>query len=265
MVILSDIIRYIENKAGHKLYEDEGIKFGEVRKNTVKGITICWTVSPDAIRWAAERGHNIILCHEALTQPYPSFEKSKQRKYLAWPTNMQRIDLLVKNNITVCRVHFTMDELYIYKAFCEQIGAAKIIAENEESAFAKIYSIEQISYIDLIVRIKKLFKLNGIRATNGSPDKIIKTIGVAWGGLGLFVNVGYMESLIELGDIDVMICGETDNYGMRFCKEIGIDVIETSHEISENDGLRIFTKDLAAEFPTLDIKFFENKTIWSMY
>ena len=77
-------------------------------------------------------------------------------------------------------------------------------------------------------------------------------VGLPWGGLGLFVNVGYQQRLIEQG-CDVFIAGESDNYGFRFAAECGIPMIETSHELSENDGLRRFAEMLSGGFP--DVQF----------
>ena len=73
-------------------------------------------------------------------------------------------------------------------------------------------------------------------------DQVVHRVGLPWGGLGLFVNVGYQQRLIEQG-CDVFIAGESDNYGFRFAAECGIPMIETSHELSENDGLQRFVDD----------------------
>jgi hypothetical protein len=57
--------------------------------------------------------------------------------------------------------------------------------------------------------------------------------------------------------------GETDNYGFRFAVESGIPLIETSHELSENPGIRRFTSLLAANFPEVAFAFYENQCTWS--
>jgi putative NIF3 family GTP cyclohydrolase 1 type 2 len=77
----------------------------------------------------------------------------------------------------------------------------------------------------------------------------------------LFVNVGYQQALVEQ-NCDVFIAGESDNYGFRFAQECGIPMIETSHEISENNGLKRFAKILAQELPEVKINFYENKCVW---
>ena len=109
-----------------------------------------------------------------------------------------------------------------------------------------------------------------VREYESDPEALV-TVGLLqssvpslpWGGMGLFVNVGYQQELIEQG-CDVFIAGESDNYGFRFAAECAIPMIETSHEISENPGLRRFAEILSAEFPGLDVRFYENACTWRM-
>jgi putative NIF3 family GTP cyclohydrolase 1 type 2 len=63
----------------------------------------------------------------------------------------------------------------------------------------------------------------------------------------------------------VFIAGESDNYGFRFAEECGIPMIETSHEISENPGLRRFSGMLAKAFPQVEIRFYQNECVWQIY
>jgi putative NIF3 family GTP cyclohydrolase 1 type 2 len=97
----------------------------------------------------------------------------------------------------------------------------------------------------------------------GDEDKMVSRIGLPCGGLGLFVNVGYQQSLVAKG-CDAFIAGESDNYGFRFAVESGIPMIETSHEVSENPGLRRFVAMLSKAFPVVNFKFHENKCIWQI-
>ena len=83
------------------------------------------------------------------------------------------------------------------------------------------------------------------------------------GGLGLFVNVTYQQRLIEMS-CDVLTAGESDNYGFRFSAELGIPMIETGHEISENPGLEHFARMLQDRFPELEVSFCECEPAWRM-
>jgi putative NIF3 family GTP cyclohydrolase 1 type 2 len=52
--------------------------------------------------------------------------------------------------------------------------------------------------------------------------------------------------------------------GVRFAAECGIPMIETSHEVSENPGLRRLTGVLDEAFPDVQFAFYENECIWRM-
>ncbi len=51
---------------------------------------------------------------------------------------------------------------------------------------------------------------------------------------------------------------------MRMVLEAGVDVIETSHEISENAGLKNFTSDLAKMRPDVEVCFYELPCCWKI-
>jgi len=63
---------------------------------------------------------------------------------------------------------------------------------------------------------------------------------------------------------DLFIAGETDNYATRFAIDSGVDLIETGHEISENPGLKHFSKMLQNEFKNIEVVFYENKSPWEL-
>lgn len=106
----------------------------------------------------------------------------------------------------------------------------------------KIYEIDECTLDELVESVKLATGMSGVRVSRalGEP-RLIRRIGLPWGGLGLFVNVPYQQRPIEQG-CDAFIAGESDNYGLRFAAECGIPMIETSHEISENPGLRHFVE-----------------------
>ena len=227
------------------------------------GVTVCWMADRPAITAAAERGHNLIICHEAVTFPHPGFSggADQQQPELDWRSNAQRLGLLKQHNISVCRLHSLLDELYIYDAFCKQLGLTEVHAAGPYYC-DRLYTIEPVSYAELIEEIKTTMDMTALRASRGPAERIIRTVGVPWGGMALFVNIPFMQNLMELGAVDVMIAGETDNYGFRFCAEQGVDLIETSHEISEQRGLQIFTDELARAEPEIDVICFENQRVW---
>ena len=156
-------------------------------------------------------------------------------------------------------MHGSADEICIFDDFADLLELGEPVVSE---GFVKIFEIPPTSLADLVAHVKTCLAMPAVRvSTTEGMDQVVRRIGLPWGGLGLFVNVGYQQSLIEQG-CDVFIAGETDNYGFRFSQEVGIPMIETSHELSENPGLRRFTGMLQTAFPEVSFSFYENPCVW---
>jgi len=134
----------------------------------------------------------------------------------------------------------------------------------QASGLAKVYEIEPCPLGELVAQVKQRVGMSALRVS--APQgmaQIVHRVGLPWGGLGLFVNVGYQQQVIELG-CDALIAGESDDYGFRFSAECGIPMIETGHEISENPGLEHFSRMLQEHFPQITVGFYECQPSWEM-
>ncbi|MCU0521281.1 MAG: Nif3-like dinuclear metal center hexameric protein, partial [Anaerolineae bacterium] len=198
--------------------------------------------------------------HESLYYPYEApYIDRLPADWASWPTNQQRHDLLVANDLTFLRLHVSADEICILDDFANALDlGAPVVARG----LLKVYEIPRCSLRALTDHVKTRLGLDAVRISPVTGlDQQVHRVGLPWGGLGLFVNVGYQQELIEQA-CDVFIAGESDNYGFRFSQEIGIPMIETSHEVSENPGLRHFTEILAQALPEVDFAFYENPCVW---
>jgi putative NIF3 family GTP cyclohydrolase 1 type 2 len=259
MTTVAEIIRHVEKLSGHPLNQDEGVHHGKDR--TVQRALVCWMATADAIQEAGKRGAELIICHESLYYPYNAANRTDNPAgWETWPTNKQRRDLLTQYNLTSLRVHGSADEICIFDDFVDVLGLGQPVYTN---GLTKVCEIPECGLGELIERVKTRAGMAHLRVALAGHDLDHKVhrIGLPWGGLGLFVNVGYQEKLIELG-CDAFVAGESDSYGFRFCAELGIPMIETSHEDSENPGLRHFTDLLAAAFPEIVFSFHENRRAW---
>ena len=120
-----------------------------------------------------------------------------------------------------------------------------------------------MSVSELAKRVKQSLDMDGIRVAINDPHRLVSRIGLTWGGMGLFVNATFIQDLIAAG-CEVLIAGETDNYAMRIALEAGVDSIETSHEVSENAGIKVFADELAQLRPDLKTWFYEVERCWKM-
>lgn len=254
---VQEVLHYIASPV-ERIGGDEGISFGDTDQD-VSGILVCWMASLDAIQAAVNAGANLIVTHEALFFPYSASPQQAMADYLHWPTNNRRAAMLSQNKIAVIRAHGTLDQVCVFDEFAALLGLPP--ATVDEPGLVKVYDIPETTYGDLIQTVKVRTRLPTVRATPGDPARRVSRVGLPWGGLGLFVNVGYVEKLIEHG-CQVLIAGESDNYGMHFPIDAGLDLIETSHEVSENPGLRRFSDMLRAQFPGVPVAFYENPMPW---
>ncbi|MCU0522882.1 MAG: Nif3-like dinuclear metal center hexameric protein, partial [Anaerolineae bacterium] len=176
------------------------------------------------------RGHGQSTCdrgHESLYYPYEApYIDRLPADWASWPTNQQRHDLLAAHDLTFLRLHESVDEICVLDNFANVLElGAPVVAQG----LLKVYEIPRCSLGALTSHVKACLGLQSVRVSPvAGLDQQVHRVGLPWGGLGLFVNVGYQQELIERA-CDVFIAGESDNYGFRFSQEIGIPMIETSH------------------------------------
>ena len=257
---LQEICDNIEKKAGY-LADDEGIQIGNPNR-LVKTIMICWMANKEAIDFAIQEKVELIICHESLFFPYDAIGAGGNGRCFSWEANRMRLEKLTKNNISVIRAHATIDTITILDKFSEVINLRNDhVKENvimDHWLPSACFKIDAIRYGDLCDHIKNTFGLKHIRRTQGDPNRMITSIGLGWGGMALFVNVDFIQKLYQAG-AQVIIAGESDNYGFQFVNDSSMDMIEVGHDISENPGLEEFTNILAKEYPDCEVKFFETK------
>lgn len=263
---VSDLHRWLTQRTGHGLGADEGVMFGDLDR-PVTCAAVCWMPSAKNIERAVALGADLLIAHEAVVHPYPRAGQSSDEAP-DWPINRVRREILETNRLTLTRLHGTLDELYIYDDFAEQLGLkpTHLVARGEGYA-DRIYRIPPTPFGELVERTKRATGLSQLRCSASDPQQPVETIGLPWGGLGLFVNVGYVQGLLDLAKasglkIDLLIAGETDNYGMRFATEQGVSMIESSHEVSETRGLARFTDEMAKQFPQLTAHWLDEPCVW---
>ena len=228
----------------------------------VTGVTVAWMATPDAIEAAGAAGHELFIAHESLHYPYGVLTSpNPPADWKEWKVNTQRRSLLDQHGLTLIRVHGTADEIIILDAFAEMLQMGEPVFADK---LLKVYEIPPCPLHELVETVKRRMAMPHLRvAPAGDMNRIVHRVGLPWGGVALFVNVHYQQRLVEQG-CDVFIAGESDNYGFRFAAECGIPMIETSHELSENPGLRLFTEMLAEALPEIEFRFYENPCIWEI-
>lgn len=258
MATVGDIMGQVETWAGHELRGDEGVRHGSADA-TVTQAVVCWIASPGAIHDAGRRGAELLIGHEVLVIGGWHGDEEAAR---AWAPNRQRIELLDSYGLNFLRIHGTADELTVFDDFAAMLELGPPV---HEEGLTKVYEIPPRPLAALVESVKAQVGMAHVRVS-GADDlsKVVHRVGLPWGGLGLFTNVGYQQRLLDLG-CDVFIAGESDNYGFHFASECGVPMIETSHEISENPGLRRLTAMLGEAFPMVRFHFHEEPCVWQWH
>jgi len=256
-----DVIAWVEDLTGHSLNRDEGVHCGDAVR-PLRGVLVCWMATREALEAAAREGCDLVLTHESLYYPYNAAVSSENPPgWEDWPTNRLRRGLLESHGMTLLRVHGSADEATIYDDFASLLGlGSPAVADG----LARGYDIAPCPLQALVERVKRCIGLERLRVSAPQGmDQVVHRIGLPWGGLGLFVNVGYQQRLIAMG-CDAFIGGESDDYGMRFGADLGIPFIETGHSVSENPGLRRLRDLLATRFAGLKVTYYECLPAWQI-
>jgi len=235
---------------------DEGFKFGDPQAS-VTGVLVCWMTTLEALQQAAAEGCDMIICHEQMDYPY-SFRASGAENYLTWTVNRRRISQLVQHGLIVYRAHGMLDHFCILDDFGKLLGLGEPVVSEE---LFRVYDMPPQSVAELVEEVKRCMGMRHLRVVCRDPERMVKRPGLPWGGLGLSLNVGYIERLLRYHP-DVLIAGESDEYAMFYALDADIPLIETSHVASENYGLRHFAEHLAANFPGLKVIFHECPVPW---
>lgn len=263
MITVRDIHVWVSDRTGHPLQHDEGTMYGD-QNRPITGVSVCWEASPGVIGQTVEAGHELLIFHESLLYPYP-FSDSYPANAGTWKVNRQRLAALTAADIVATRLHGSLDQLYILHAFAEQLGLGQPVFEGP-SQYCRVYRLDPPRpYRTILQQVKAAMGMSHVRATMLDPDRNVRFIGLPWGGMGLFVNMAYVQSLLDVcPDIDLMIAGETDNYVFRYSVEQGVDMLETSHELSEDRGLLQFAREISTHFSDLNVTHIPTSCIWSV-
>lgn len=249
---------------GQPLSADEGLKFGNANA-PIRGVINCWMFNAEVAALARKENCNLILSHESLYVPYGIGEGKPfggfAGDYLTWPANAKCTRELVQSDLQFVRFHGHADQLCVFTSFAEQLGLTDKFATGP-IGYDAVYQHAPRSVGEWVKHVKICTGMKTLRVAIEDSARVVTKIGLAWGGMGLFVNINYPMKLIELG-AELIIAGETDNYGFRFMQESGADVIECSHEISENRGITKLGDLLREELEGLKIVDYCNPCVWS--
>lgn len=259
----AEIIEFVAAKLSlpADLFPDGGVAAGSAG-TIVKGVLVTWMAALDALRKAVELGYNLVLCHECFL-----FAEMAQAPIYRWTSpaaeqprerddhpNRLRLKFAERNNLTVIQIHYGLDRLCIFDDFMPYLGITRVVAGD---GYEKVYALPvPMTAAALARHVAGKMGLDYIRLA-GAAGKMVARVGNLWGGVALSSNRYWMRKQIEYG-AEAIICGESDEHAECFAREYnGTALIETSHVLSENIGLRDFVRIFKQSFPDIPCAFYE--------
>ncbi len=244
---VNELASYIVELKGAGLNGDEGVLYGDP-KAEIEGVLLTWMATVPALEKAVEEGCNVVLCHERF---YLAWGELREQQ-IAWAPNKARVKVAGASGLTILRVHGSMDQICIFDDFADALGLPN---PTPGTGCQKVFPMPETTVRELVERVKTTFGLPHVRMC-GDMDKRVQCAGLPWGGLGLDSNISYINGCIERG-ADVLIAGESDEYGFTFAADSGVPMIETGHSVSENLGMKHFGEMLQGKVPSIKTVFFD--------
>jgi GTP cyclohydrolase I len=231
-----------------------GLQFGNTLNDpSLHKIIICLDPTKKVIKEAIKLKARMIIAHHGLTHhPILYFNDLL----------MDRISLLSSQQIMLFVIHTAWDAATegVSETFCKVAGI-KVEGNFYVQDNGKRKSIGRMGTpfqsgmtLQLIAEnLKRHLKLDRVRIL-GSPSHIVQKAAVI-GGKGL--RVDEIPEVLSLG-CDTFITGEVTYPEMIAARELGLNLIETTHYKSEKIGMETLQKLLAMRFPRDEIIFVES-------
>ena len=248
----------------HRSFHEEGLYYGDPTME-IHGALLCWMANLRALRQAVDDGCNLVVCHEA---PFfgsgAAVPENDYTPFFHWEANRRRKELLDAHGIAVVQCHRTLDAFCVPHAFQDAIGLGEPSLTEDMAGYkaARLFDVEPTPVRELVEQWKQALGLGCVRAYVQDLDRRVQRLGLAWGGIGLHLNLGVVARLAELG-AELMIGGETDEYAIEFCADSGVDMIELGHNVSEAIGMKEAARRFAERFPDMRFCCFMEPPLYS--
>jgi len=256
-----ELLKAFEEKIGspYTLWPDGGF-FSGSPGSEVRSVMLCWQLSLQALKLAAARGCDTILCHE-----WPFFNEKYELPPYRWLTpqgaadigirhpNEGRRALIAQHSFTVVQAHYGWDRYCMFEAFSAACGLTKL---HRDRGWESVFDLgKEIPVGELASALRKGLNITGTIRVTGDLNRKVRRIANLWGGMGLSGNIYWVNHAIQ-GGAEAAIAGEMDECFMSYVQDADFPVIETSHQLSEEFGVRTYAAELRRRWPNLPVHEF---------
>ena len=203
----------------------------------VSRCVVTWIPSFPAIRAAAERGVDLVVCHE------PTFWNHRDDKPGNDPRSADKLQFIQEHNLAILRNHDCWDrwpDIGIPWAWGKFLGFEGQPAAFGANGYQHRHDIEPVALDEFAKRVAE--KCAGIGEplvqVTGDPSQLVSKIGV---GTGCGCNI---DAYLEMGCDCSTVCDDGSCYwaGIQMSEDIGHAVIRVNHGTSEEPGMVTLTQ-----------------------
>lgn len=241
MIKISEILEFFNNSFPLDLacsWDNCGLLIGD-SNNLINNIMVVLDITNEIIEEAKVKNIDLIITHHPII-----FEK------ISKINNNDLVYKLIKNDISVISYHTNLDasdegmNILLCKIFNVK-NIKKIFHNKTEPAIIRYGNIKEISYKDLILKVK--YKLNCKLLKTSNVKKNINTIAFCSGSGSGFIP------LIKENNIDCYLTSEIKHDKFIFANENDLLVIDAGHFETENIFVSYFEKLLKENFKDINI------------
>lgn len=252
-----EISKFLEEIAPKDLaYEGEEFDFifGDESKD-IKKIGVTWRPTVDVLKQAAENKIDLLITHEPLFHSEKSAIIPKEE--LTFSPNIERKEILSKNDILVYRYHSQWDDAK--EGNNETLVNLFNLKNVTKIPYGRVGDITPISLIEFVEVVKEKLDCPNVLVTSDDDNKIVKKVAVISGsGNSLIEMIEYVKQKCA----DVLISGDIADGRARFAAEIKMPIIDVGGYYSEKPGIKKLYEILKKKFLELEVIFLDAKKPW---
>ncbi|MGN1481433.1 Nif3-like dinuclear metal center hexameric protein [Porcipelethomonas sp.] len=250
MNTVSEIYKYIDSIAHFSLQEkwdNSGLLTGNMNRK-ISRVLVTLDITNDVADEAVETGSELIISHHpVIFNPLYNLEDDEPAC------------ILMKNGISAICVHTPFDIaengmsdiLMELSGFKKTEGTLEVTGHDDKPYGFGTVGVSDRGYTsaELAQRLKELLGCTVVRYTDGGKN--IKKAAFCTGSGGNLI-----ESALNLG-ADAYITSEVKHDQWIYAKRKGISVFDCGHFHTENPGMKMLCKMLAADFPNIEFSMSE--------
>lgn len=213
---------------------------------TVEKVAVCCIASPEIIRQAADWGAHLLITHE------PTFHDHFDHMDWSDPVVQKKNELIEKTGLTIWRFHDCPHS----EPDLIQTGLIETMGWNGVYDGKLRFELESPSTPRILAQdIEKKLSLGHVRIV-GNPDAPCKSIALCVGAWAL-------SPVLRDSSFDLILSGELcewkDAEYIRDAAQLGMNksMLILGHMGSERDGMRLWANQVASQYPSLSVKYFD--------